>query len=516
MAGFGCAWDKSGIASASFGCDFEIVRHECDSVCHCVRHSGHAESLPAFMSEQTAISPTRQEDFPEWYQQVVRAADLAENSEVRGCMVIKPWGYALWERMQAVLDGMFKSTGHRNAYFPLFIPLSYLEKEAAHVEGFAKECAVVTHHRLESKDGKLVPSGELSEPLIVRPTSETIIGAAYARWVKSWRDLPILLNQWANVVRWELRPRLFLRTTEFLWQEGHTAHETEMEAREEAMKMLRVYETFVRDFLAIPVISGEKTESERFPGALQTLCIEAMAQDRKAIQAGTSHFLGQNFSKAAGIQFQSRSGSIEYAWTTSWGMTTRLIGALIMAHGDDDGLVLPPRIAPAQAVVIPITPKEETRASVLEAADKIAASLREIRYHGDPINIEVDKRDLGGGVKNWEWIKKGVPIRIEIGPRDLAQGMAALSRRDQKHRERSFVSLPNCPRAFLRCWTKFNPACWRARRPFAKVIRASSRPGISSTNFSPHRILRNQRSTAGLLLPIGMVARSLSRKSRKS
>ena len=397
------------------------------------------------MSEQNAISPTRQEDFPEWYQQVIRAADLAENSEVRGCMVIKPWGYALWERMQAVLDGMFKSTGHRNAYFPLFIPLSYLEKEAAHVEGFAKECAVVTHHRLESKDGKLVPSGELSEPLIVRPTSETIIGAAYARWVKSWRDLPILLNQWANVVRWELRPRLFLRTTEFLWQEGHTAHETEMEAREEAMKMLRVYETFVRDFLAIPVISGEKTESERFPGALQTLCIEAMAQDRKAIQAGTSHFLGQNFSKAAGIQFQSRSGSIEYAWTTSWGMTTRLIGALIMAHGDDDGLVLPPRIAPAQAVVIPVTPKEETRASVLEAADKIATSLREVRYHGDPISIEVDKRDLGGGVKNWEWIKKGVPIRIEIGPRDLAQGMAALSRRDQKHRERTFVSTTELP-----------------------------------------------------------------------
>jgi prolyl-tRNA synthetase len=400
---------------------------------------------PLSMPEQNAISPTRQEDFPEWYQQVIRAADLAENSEVRGCMVIKPWGYALWERMQAVLDRMFKSTGHRNAYFPLFIPLSYLEKEAAHVEGFAKECAVVTHHRLESKDGKLVPSGALSEPLIVRPTSETIIGAAYARWVKSWRDLPILLNQWANVVRWELRPRLFLRTTEFLWQEGHTAHETEMEAREEAMKMLRVYETFVRDFLAIPVISGEKTESERFPGALQTLCIEAMAQDRKAIQAGTSHFLGQNFSKAAGIQFQSRAGSIEYAWTTSWGMTTRLIGALIMAHGDDDGLALPPRIAPAQAVVIPITPKEGTRASVLEAADKIAASLREVRYHGDPINIEVDKRDLGGGVKNWEWIKKGVPIRLEIGPRDLAQGMAALSRRDQKHRERSFISATELP-----------------------------------------------------------------------
>ncbi|HEY5707710.1 MAG TPA: proline--tRNA ligase [Terrimicrobiaceae bacterium] len=397
------------------------------------------------MSAQTAISPTRQEDFPEWYQQVIRASDLAENSEVRGCMVIKPWGYALWERMQEVLDGMFKATGHRNAYFPLFVPLSYLEKEAAHVEGFAKECAVVTHHRLEMKDGNLVPSGALTEPLIVRPTSETIIGAAYARWVKSWRDLPILLNQWANVVRWELRPRLFLRTVEFLWQEGHTAHETEAEAREETMTMLRVYETFARDFLAIPVISGEKTESERFPGALQTLCIEAMVQDRKAIQAGTSHFLGQNFSKASGIQFQSRTGSMEHAWTTSWGASTRLIGTLIMAHGDDDGLALPPRVAPAQAVIIAIIPKEETRAAVLEAADKIAASLRDVRYHSEPISVEIDKRDLGGGVKNWEWIKKGVPIRIELGPRDLAQGTVAISRRDRPHRERSFVPAGELP-----------------------------------------------------------------------
>ncbi len=393
------------------------------------------------MSEKTAVSPTRQEDFPEWYQQVIRAADLAENSEVRGCMVIKPWGYALWERMQAVLDGMFKATGHRNAYFPLFIPLSYLEKEAAHVEGFAKECAVVTHHRLEAKDGKLVPSGQLSEPLIVRPTSETIIGAAYARWVKSWRDLPILLNQWANVVRWEMRPRLFLRTAEFLWQEGHTAHETSEEAVTETMKMLRVYETFARDYLAIPVITGEKSESERFPGAVQTYCIEAMVQDRKAIQAGTSHFLGQNFSKASGIQFQSRSGAVEHAWTTSWGVSTRLIGTLIMAHGDDDGLILPPRVAPAHVVIIPITPKEDTRAAVLEAADKLATQLREISYHGVPVQVEIDSRDLGGGVKNWEWIKKGIPIRIEIGPRDLAQGTVALSRRDRPHKEKAF--LPN-------------------------------------------------------------------------
>jgi prolyl-tRNA synthetase len=391
------------------------------------------------MSEQTAISPKRDEDFPEWYQQVIRAADLAENSEVRGCMVIKPWGYALWERMQSVLDGMFKATGHRNAYFPLFIPLSYLEREAAHVEGFAKECAVVTHHRLESKEGRLVPSAKLTEPLIVRPTSETIIGAAYARWIKSWRDLPLLLNQWANVVRWELRPRLFLRTTEFLWQEGHTAHETETEALDETMKMLGVYESFARDYLAIPVITGEKTESERFPGAVRTLSIEAMVQDRKAIQAGTSHFLGQNFAKACGIQYQSRNGELEYAWTTSWGMTTRMIGTLIMAHGDDDGLMLPPRISPAHAVIIAIAPKEETRPAVLEAVERAAAALRELRYGGERVIVEVDTRDLGGGVKNWEWIKKGVPVRIEIGPRDVAKGTVAVSRRDRSHRHKAHL-----------------------------------------------------------------------------
>ncbi|MFZ4680927.1 MAG: proline--tRNA ligase [Terrimicrobiaceae bacterium] len=397
------------------------------------------------MSEKTAISPTRSADFPEWYQQVVRAADLAENSEVRGCMVIKPWGYALWERMQSVLDRMFKETGHRNAYFPLFIPLSYLEKEAAHVEGFAKECAVVTHHRLEMKDGKLVPAGPLSEPLVIRPTSETIIGAAYARWVKSWRDLPILINQWANVVRWEMRPRLFLRTAEFLWQEGHTAHETEAEAREEVTKMLGVYETFAREYLAIPVLTGEKSEGERFPGAVQTLCIEAMVQDRKAIQAGTSHFLGQNFSKASGIQFQGRDGTLEHAWTTSWGVSTRLIGTLIMAHGDDDGLILPPRIAPAHAVIIPITPKEDSKAAVLEATEKLAAQLREVRFHGDPIQVEIDARDLGGGVKNWEWIKKGIPLRIEIGPRDLEQGTVAVARRDKPPKEKSFVPAADLP-----------------------------------------------------------------------
>ncbi len=397
------------------------------------------------MSEKTAITPTRNADFPEWYQQVIRAADLAENSEVRGCMVIKPGGYALWEQMQFVLDGMFKATGHRNAYFPLFIPLSYLEKEAAHVEGFAKECAVVTHHRLEARDGKLVPAGPLAEPLVVRPTSETIIGAAYARWVKSWRDLPILINQWANVVRWEMRPRLFLRTAEFLWQEGHTAHETREEAVEETMKMLRVYETFARDYLAIPVLCGEKSESERFPGAVQTYCIEAMVQDRKAIQAGTSHFLGQNFSKASGIQFQGRDGAVEHAWTTSWGVSTRLIGTLIMAHSDDDGLIVPPRVASAHVVIIPITPKEDSKAAVLEACDQLAAALRATSYHGQPIGVEVDARDIGGGSKSWEWIKKGVPVRIEIGPRDLAQGTVALARRDKSPKDKAFVPSADVP-----------------------------------------------------------------------
>ncbi len=392
---------------------------------------------------QSAIAPRRDEDFPEWYQQVIRAADLAENSEVRGCMVIKPWGYGIWENMQRVLDGMFKATGHKNAYFPLFIPLSYLAKEAEHVEGFAKECAVVTHHRLEAAPGgglRPAPSAELSEPLIVRPTSETIIGATYAKWVQSYRDLPILINQWANVVRWELRPRVFLRTTEFLWQEGHTAHETEAEAREETTRMLGVYETFARDYLALPVFTGEKSEGERFPGAVQTLCIEAMVQDRKAIQAGTSHFLGQNFAKASGIQFLSRNNTKEFAWTTSWGVSTRLIGTVIMAHADDDGAVLPPRIAPAHIVIVPVTPKEETRQAVLDAVDKLASTLRAQPFAGEPIRVEVDKRDLGGGVKNWEWIKKGAPLRVELGPRDLEKGSVAVARRDRPPKEKEFLT----------------------------------------------------------------------------
>src|SRR5688500_11764700 len=306
-----------------------------------------AANSPAEKKPTSAINPRREQDFPEWYQQVVREADLAENSDVRGCMVIKPWGYGIWEGMQRVLDRMFKATGHKNAYFPLFIPLSYLAKEAEHVEGFAKECAVVTHHRLEAAPGgglRPAPAAELAEPLVVRPTSETIIGASFAKWVKSYRDLPILINQWANVVRWEMRTRMFLRTAEFLWQEGHTAHETEAEAREETDKMLNVYAEFARDFLAVPVFTGEKTEGERFPGAVQTLCIEAMMQDRKALQAGTSHFLGQNFAKSSGIKFLSRENKEELAWTTSWGVSTRLVGCLIMVHADDDGMIVPPRL----------------------------------------------------------------------------------------------------------------------------------------------------------------------------
>ena len=387
-------------------------------------------STPA--AQKTAISPRREEDFPEWYQQVVRAAELAEPSDVRGCMVIRPWGYGIWENMQRQLDTMFRATGHRNAYFPLFIPLSYFAKEAEHVEGFAKECAVVTHTRLEvDAEGKMKPASALTEPLVIRPTSETIIGASYAKWVQSYRDLPVLINQWANVVRWEMRPRLFLRTTEFLWQEGHTVHETEAQARAEAMLILEIYERFTREHLAVPVFTGAKSESERFPGAVQTLTIEAMVQDRKAIQAGTSHFLGQNFSRASGIQFQNREGKQEFGWTTSWGMTTRMVGTMVMAHGDDDGVILPPRVAPTQIVILPITPKEDTRARVLEACDALALQLRGKHFADSAIEVEVDRRDLGGGVKNWEWIKKGVPLRVVIGPRDLEKKSLEVSRRDQ-------------------------------------------------------------------------------------
>ncbi len=382
---------------------------------------------------QSAISPTRAENFPEWYQQVVKGADLAENSDVRGCMVIKPWGYAIWENMQRRLDAMFKATGHENAYFPLFIPMSFLEKEAEHVEGFAKECAVVTHHRLEP-DGKgglrPAPSAQLEEPLIVRPTSETIIGATFARWVQSYRDLPILINQWANVVRWELRTRLFLRTTEFLWQEGHTVHASEEEAREETMRMLDVYADFAEYTMAMPVIKGEKTAGERFPGAVSTYSIEAMMQDRKALQAGTSHFLGQNFAKAQDIKYQDVNGQEVHAWTTSWGVSTRLIGGLVMTHSDDDGLALPPKLAPAHVVILPIYRNDEEKSQVLPYCATLERELASETYAGEPIRVRIDNRDIRGGEKKWQWVKRGVPVRVEIGPRDIAGGKVAYSRRD--------------------------------------------------------------------------------------
>lgn len=379
---------------------------------------------------KNAISPTREEDYPEWYQQVIKAADLAENSPARGCMVIKPWGYAIWENMQRALDQMFKDTGHENAYFPLFIPMSFLEKEAEHVEGFAKECAVVTHHRLEpGPEGGLVPAGKLDEPYIVRPTSETIIGSLYSDWVQSHRDLPIKINQWCNVVRWEMRTRMFLRTAEFLWQEGHTAHATEDEAWEETRQMLDVYADFAENYMAMPVIKGEKTAGERFPGAVSTLTIEAMMQDRKALQAGTSHFLGQNFSKVQDIKFQDESGEVQYAWTTSWGVSTRLVGALIMTHGDDDGIILPPRLAPKHVVISPIYRNDDERADVLSYCDSLKSDLEAQRYDEKKVQVQVDDRDLRGGEKKWQHVKRGVPILVEIGPRDIKENKLAVTQR---------------------------------------------------------------------------------------
>ncbi|HUJ60884.1 MAG TPA: proline--tRNA ligase [Kofleriaceae bacterium] len=386
---------------------------------------------------QTAITPTRADNYPEWYLEVIKAADLAENSEVKGCMVIKPWGYALWENIQRTLDGMFKATGHQNAYFPLFIPLRYLEKEAAHVEGFAKECAVVTHHRLETRDGRLVPVAELEEPLVVRPTSETIIGESFARWVKSYRDLPLLINQWANIVRWEMRTRLFLRTAEFLWQEGHTAHATRDEAIDETMKMLGVYAEFAEQHMAVPVIQGEKTAGERFPGAVQTFCIEAMMQDRKALQAGTSHFLGQNFARASNIKFQNEKEELVHAWTTSWGVSTRLIGGMIMTHADDDGMVCPPRLAPQHVVILPVIQKPEDRQRVLDWCRALARDLTAQSYSGGPLRVHVDERDMRGGDKVWQWIKKGVPIRLEIGPRDIDKDAVFMGRRDKAPKDKA-------------------------------------------------------------------------------
>ncbi len=392
------------------------------------------------MSSQTAISPTRAKDYPQWYQQVIKHAELAENSAVRGCMVIKPWGYRLWENIQGSLDKKFKATGHENIYCPLFIPKSYLEREAEHVDGFATECAVVTHHRLvKNTEGQLDVASPLEEPLIIRPTSETVIGELFANWMQSYRDLPIKVNQWANVVRWEMRPRIFLRTSEFLWQEGHTAHATQEEAETEAREMLDVYADFAQDMLAIPVIKGEKTESERFPGALNTLCIEAMMQDGKALQAGTSHFLGQNFAKAFDMKYLDQEGQQQLAWTTSWGVSTRLIGALIMTHSDDDGLVLPPRIAGAQVVILPLTRKGQDNAKTIAYCQKIKSQLEEINYHGKNLEVIIDLKDDRPGNKAWSWVKKGVPLRLEIGGREEADSKICYSRRDKGYKEKNIV-----------------------------------------------------------------------------
>ena len=398
------------------------------------------------MAAKTAITPTRQEDYPEWYQQVVKQGDLAENSSVRGCMVIKPWGYGLWENIQKTLDKKFKATGHKNAYFPLLIPVSLLAKEAEHVEGFAMETAVVTHHRLQ-KDGKggLEPAGQLEEPYVIRPTSEMVINETYSKWVQSYRDLPILINQWANVFRWEMRTRLFMRTAEFLWQEGHTVHATAEEAMEETVMIhTEAYADFMENWLAMPVINGRKSDSERFPGAVETFTNEAMMQDGKALQAGTSHFLGQNFSKAMDIKFQDKDGQEKHAWTTSWGVSTRMIGGMIMTHSDDDGLVIPPRIAPAHAVILPILKGKDLDADdkILAFAKDIAAKLNGITYHEREVEVEVDARDIPG--KKWDWVRKGVPLRIEIGGKEVEAGEVSIQRRDEDGRTRHNMSVDDC------------------------------------------------------------------------
>jgi prolyl-tRNA synthetase len=380
------------------------------------------------------ISPTRAEDFPAWFQSVVREAEVAELAHVRGSMVIRPWGYAIWELMQAELDREIKASGAQNAYFPLFIPLSYFEEEAEHVEGFAKEMAVVTHHRLEEDPAnpeKLRPGGELAEPLVVRPTSETIIGKSFAKWINSYRDLPLMVNQWANVVRWEMRPRVLLRTTEFLWQEGHTAHADEAEARRETEEMLEVYRRFAESFLAMPVLTGEKPEEERFPGAEMTLSIEAMMQDGKALQAGTSHYLGQSFAQAAEIDFLDKEGERQLVHTSSWGVSTRLLGALIMSHGDDVGLRLPPTVAPQQVVVIPVLRGKDDDA-VRAEVEALAAEIRDQSFGGKPVRVLADFRDREAVEKRWEWVRKGVPLVLEIGPRDLDQEVVAVRRRDDE------------------------------------------------------------------------------------
>lgn len=379
--------------------------------------------------------PSRSEDYSQWYNELVKKADLAEHSDVRGCMVIKPYGYSIWEKMQQALDKMFKDTGHVNAYFPLFVPKSYLAREASHVEGFAKECAIVTHYRLKNaEDGSGIivdPEAKLEEELVVRPTSETVIWSTYRKWIQSYRDLPILVNQWANVVRWEMRTRLFLRTAEFLWQEGHTAHATADEAVKETLQMLDVYAEFAEKYMAIPVIKGKKTEGEKFPGAIDTYCIEAMMQDGKALQAGTSHFLGQNFAKAFDVQYSGKDGKLEYVWGTSWGVSTRLMGALIMAHSDDDGLILPPKLAPIHVVIVPIYKKEEELNAITAKVDQLTADLKK-----QGLTVKFDNRDTyKPGFKFAEHELRGVPVRLAIGPRDLENGTVEVARRDTKEKQ---------------------------------------------------------------------------------
>ena len=381
-----------------------------------------------------ALNVKREDDFAKWYQEVISAADLAKESGVRGCMVIKPWGYGIWERVQRLMDDRIKAAGIQNAYFPLFIPLANFEREAAHVDGFAKEMAVVTHHRLiADAEGGLIPDPEakLEEALVVRPTSETIIGDAMARWVQSWRDLPLSVNQWANVVRWEMRTRMFLRTSEFLWQEGHTAHATRDEALEETHRALEMYRACAEDDLAMPVIAGEKPENERFPGAVETWSIEAMMQDGKALQAGTSHYLGTSFASAAGIQYQDREGTQQLCHTTSWGTSTRLIGGVVMTHGDDDGLRVPPRIAPHQVVILPMLRDKPEDEAVLAYCQQAHAALAKLSSLGEPVRVLFDKTPGKASAKRWDWVRKGAPVIIEVGPRDMENGKLAVLRRDR-------------------------------------------------------------------------------------
>jgi prolyl-tRNA synthetase len=396
-----------------------------------------------------ALSVTRAQNFAAWYQEVISEGDLAEESGVRGCMVIKPWGYGMWERIQTLMDAEIKAAGVDNCYFPLFIPLSFFEKEADHVDGFAKEMAVVTHHRLvKGPKGGLVPDpdSKLEEPLVVRPTSETVIGAAMARWVQSWRDLPLMVNQWANVVRWEMRTRMFLRTSEFLWQEGHTAHADKADAMAETLRALEMYRKFAEGPLAMPVVAGEKPEHERFPGAVATYSIEAMMQDGKALQAGTSHYLGTGFAEATGIKYQDKDGGIQHAHTTSWGTSTRMIGGVIMTHGDDDGLRCPPQVAPWQIVIVPMLRDDDGDAAVLDYCRALHRDLSAQAAFGEPVRALIDMKGAKAQAKRWSWVKKGAPIIVEIGPRDVADGKAAVIRRDRLYTDQGKLATAFTPR----------------------------------------------------------------------